>query len=196
MFYSRYGKRILDLCFIIPAGIILLPFLACIALIIKIESAGPVFFIQERLGQNKKIFDAFKFRTMTAKPRTQHQDIVGHNPEVTQVGYWLRRFKLDEVPQFYNVLKGDMSLVGPRPPLPDQLHQYDDKVAKRLSVKPGLTGLAQTHGNIFLTWPERWQYDIQYVNQLCLKLDLLILFRTIAVVFSGEQKFHKPLDNE
>ena len=128
---------------------------------------------------------------MFHRPRTHNQEIFGGNPEVTRIGYWLRRFKLDEMPQLINILKGEMSIVGPRPGLPDQISDYDKEALKRLSVRPGLTGLAQVNGNIYLTWPDRWRYDVQYTERLSLRLDLWIIFRTVAVFLWGEQKFVK-----
>jgi undecaprenyl phosphate N,N'-diacetylbacillosamine 1-phosphate transferase len=191
MFYSKYGKRLFDLCCACLAIIIASPLWSLVAVLIKIESKGPIFFIQERLGQYGGVFFAYKFRTMTAIIRTHHREIIGRDTDVTRVGYWLRRFKLDELPQLLNVLKGDMSLVGPRPPLPDQIHQYDETSRMRLLVKPGLTGLAQIHGGIFLSWQERWSYDIQYIKLLSFKMDLWIMYRTVMVVFCGEEKFYK-----
>jgi lipopolysaccharide/colanic/teichoic acid biosynthesis glycosyltransferase len=130
---------------------------------------------------------------MIHRPRISDREIIGRDPEVTRVGYWLRRFKIDELPQLVNVLKGNMSLVGPRPALPDQLVVYDNVAMKRLIVRPGLTGLAQVNGNIHLSWPERWCYDAEYVEYLSFKLDIGIIYRTIAVVVFGENRFSKVL---
>lgn len=191
MFYATHGKRLFDLCLTLLAIVIVFPLSGLVAILIKIESRGPVFFVQERLGQKGKVFVAYKFRTMTVKNRTRHREIIGRDSDVTRVGFWLRRFKLDELPQLINVLKGDMSLVGPRPPLPDQLHQYDETSRLRLLVRPGLTGLAQIYGGIFLSWQERWLYDVQYIDHLSLKTDLWIILRTMMVVLCGEEKFFK-----
>jgi lipopolysaccharide/colanic/teichoic acid biosynthesis glycosyltransferase len=126
---------------------------------------------------------------MTDKPRISAREIRGRDPEVTPLGYWLRRFKLDELPQLYNVIKGQMSIVGPRPALPTRISSSDQLETRRLLVRPGLTGLAQINGNINLSWPERWRYDAQYVERVSLKLDLYILFRTVGVVLLGEDRF-------
>jgi lipopolysaccharide/colanic/teichoic acid biosynthesis glycosyltransferase len=108
---------------------------------------------------------------------------------LTHLGTFLRRFKVDELPQLFNVLNGDMAVVGPRPGLPAQIAEYDDIGRKRLLVRPGLTGLAQTNGNIFLSWRERWQYDAFYVEHLSFMLDLRLIGRTLAIVIFGEHKF-------
>jgi undecaprenyl phosphate N,N'-diacetylbacillosamine 1-phosphate transferase len=108
---------------------------------------------------------------------------------LTRPGAFIRRFKLDELAQLYNVLRGEMSVIGPRPALPRQLAEYDAVGRKRLQVRPGLSGLAQIHGNIYLSWPERWVYDARYVAECSLGLDLWIIWRTIAVAIRGEEKF-------
>ena len=187
--YRVFGKRLLDLCVSVPIVILLSPLFVMIAALVKLTSRGPVFFVQERVGQNGASFHALKFRTMTDKLRTAHQEVFGKTDEVTSVGYWLRRFKLDELPQVINIVRGDMSWVGPRPALPTQKSEYTSLAMRRLEVRPGLTGLAQVHGNIHLTWPERWQYDVQYVDRLSFTLDVWITARTIGVVLCGEEKF-------
>jgi len=191
--YFRYGKRLFDLLLAIPALILLAPMMACVALLIKIDSPGPVFFRQERVGKSARGFHILKFRTMIDRERIPDGEIISANPEVTRVGFWLRRFKIDELPQLLNVVKGDMSIVGPRPGLPAQLTDYTETAYQRLEVKPGITGLAQVNGNIYLSWEERWIYDAQYVDNCSLLLDLEIIFHTIAVVILGEAKFLNPL---
>lgn len=190
--YRTFGKRLLDLCVALPTLLVVAPLFVVIAAAVKLTSRGPVFFVQERLGRGGRTFRTFKFRTMTDRPRTTHQEIFGKTDEVTAVGYWLRRFKLDELPQLWNIVNGDMSLVGPRPALPAQLAEYTELARQRLLVRPGLTGLAQVHGNIFLTWPERWVYDADYVARVSLWLDAWIVARTFAVVVLGEKRFLKP----
>lgn len=192
-FYRRTGKRIFDLVFTIPLTVALIPASVVIATLVKLSSPGPVFFNQRRLGKLGHLFLPYKFRTMVHRERTQHVEIRAGNPEVTAVGEFLRRFKLDELPQLFNVLKGDMSLVGPRPPLPEQMAEYDRETIERLRVRPGLTGLAQIHGGTQMSWPERWQYDLQYVRELSFRLDLRILIRTVLVVALGESRFHTHL---
>ena len=183
------GKRSLDLALSILAFLLLTPILVLVAVLVSLSSRGPVLFVQERLGMNGKIFRLYKFRTMVHRTRIPDHEIIGRDPEVTSVGYWLRRFKIDELPQIFNVIKGDMSIVGPRPALPAQLEEYNELALRRLTVRPGLTGLAQVNGNIHLSWLERWQYDAFYVENLSFWLDIKIIIRTIAVVLFGEKFF-------
>lgn len=189
--YRTFGKRLLDLCVSVPTLLAVAPLFAVIAVAVKLTSRGPVFFVQERLGRSGQTFRTYKFRTMTDRQRTSHQEIFGKTDEVTAVGFWLRRFKLDELPQLWNIVNGDMSLVGPRPALPAQLAEYTELARRRLLARPGLTGLAQVHGNIFLTWPERWVYDAEYVARVSFALDAWIVARTVAVVLLGEERFLK-----
>lgn len=187
--YRSFGKRLLDLAVCGPILLVLSPLFAVIALFVKLTSRGPVFFVQERLGRDGSTFQALKFRTMTDKVRAAHTEVFGKTDEVTAVGYWLRRFKLDELPQLVNIVRGDMSLVGPRPALPTQVGEYTELAWRRLEVRPGLTGLAQVRGNIHLSWPERWQYDAEYVDRASLVLDAAIVIRTVGVVLLGEERF-------
>lgn len=189
--YKRFFKRFIDVLFtLVVLAVLIIPFLI-IALIIKLESAGPVFFRQERLGKDKKIFNVYKFRTMTNKKRVVEQTYKD-NAEITKVGYYLRRFKIDEMPQILNVLNGDMSIIGPRPCLPNITEKYglDDY---RFQVQPGLSSIAGVNGSIFLTWEEKWWYDKYYVEHLSFGLDLKIFFKTFLVIILGEEKFlRKP----
>lgn len=151
-------------------------------------------FRQERAGLNGKPFVVFKFRTMTDKPRKVDREIFSGDPEVTRIGFWLRRLKLDELPQLINVLNGDMSIVGPRPGMVSQISKLDQNGRHRISVRPGLTGLAQINGNIHLSWPERWIYDKKYIENISFLLDLKIIVKTILIVILGEDKFLKKPD--
>jgi len=194
--YRRWGKRFLDIVISGVALFVLWPVLVLVSLIIKLDSPGPVLFVQKRVGLNGRVFNIYKFRTMTHRHRLPTGEIFGRDREVTRAGYWLRRFKIDELPQLINVLKGDMSIVGPRPGLPSQLLEYDENGKKRLLVRPGLTGLAQINGNIYLPWPKRWQYDALYVDNLSPCLDFKIMFWTILVVIKGEKHFYRRLVEE
>lgn len=191
--YVRFGKRLLDLILTVPALIVITPLLLLVIVLIKLDSPGPAFFFQERLGRGGRVFRILKFRTMTDRQRIPDRDIFGRDPEVTRMGYWLRRFKIDELPQLINVVLGDMSIVGPRPYLPRQLAEYDNRSRRRLDVNPGLTGLTQVNGNIHLSWEDRWAYDVEYVDNLAFLLDLRIIVRTVLVVILGEGRFHQPL---
>jgi lipopolysaccharide/colanic/teichoic acid biosynthesis glycosyltransferase len=185
-------KRFLDV--VLGASVLLacLPLLTLAALLVKLESPGPVLFVQRRLGRHGKLFWLYKFRSMYHQPRMAARQVYAGDPEVTRMGRVLRRLKIDELPQLWNVLKGDMSLVGPRPALPEQLAELTGVAARRLEVRPGLTGLAQVKGNILLSWPRRWRYDVVYVQRLSLALDGWIVLRTLLVLVCGEQFFLRP----
>ena len=187
-FYHRYGKRALDLALTIPALIVLSPVLLLIALSVRLTLGAPILFRQMRPGLYGKPFTLYKFRTMT-DARDAQGNLLPDAERLTALGHFLRRFKLDELPQLLNVLRGDMSIVGPRPGLLSQLAEYDANARKRLLVRPGLTGLAQINGNTYLSWSERWQYDTEYVDHLSFRLDAWIIWRTFAVILRGEGKF-------
>lgn len=189
--YNFFLKRVLDFIIALIILVFILPLLLISAALIKITSKGPLFFFQSRVGLNGEIFKIFKFRTMTDEVRIASKEILKGNSEVTKVGYYLRRFKIDELPQLFNVLKGDMSLIGPRPCLPEHVRELNDDGMFRLNVRPGMTGLAQVNGNIYLTWEERWKYDRLYVENLSFLGDLKIIILTIAIVLYGEDKFVK-----
>jgi undecaprenyl phosphate N,N'-diacetylbacillosamine 1-phosphate transferase len=180
-------KRLFD--FIISSAVLVLlsPLLFFSVVMIKVTSKGPIFFMQERLGKNGRLFQVYKFRTMTAKVRRFDVQVDSSNSEVTLFGKLARRLKIDELPQLLNVLKGDMSLVGPRPCLPSLQNEFNEDGSARLLVRPGLTGLAQVSGNIYLSWEERWKLDRKYVENQSLFLDLKIILRTVAVVVLGEK---------
>ncbi len=175
--------------------LLLSPALLAIALLIKLTSPGPVFFTQVRAGKDGRTFWLVKFRTMRGDRTPDPKELVPLNhPDITPLGYVLRRFKIDEVPQLLNVIRGDMSLVGPRPTLPDQAAAYDDFRRQRLLVRPGITGLAQVYGNSMMPWDERILYDIAYVRRCGFMLDLWIVLRTVLVVFVGERRMTRRFD--
>lgn len=181
-------KDVLDRVLSFLMLLILIPvFLVC-AIAIKIDSRGPVFFIQERVGKNGRTFRAIKLRTMHvgAHEKTKGRYVTRDEPMVTRVGRILRRSGIDELPQLINVLKGEMSLVGPRPTLKYQADKYDEFQKKRLLVKPGITGWALVNGRNKLTWPERIKLDVWYVEHWSLWLDFKILLKTLWVVARGE----------
>jgi undecaprenyl phosphate N,N'-diacetylbacillosamine 1-phosphate transferase len=185
------AKEIFDKVVALIALIILSPLFLVVAILIKIDSKGPVFFLQERVGKNGKIFKIIKFRSMTDKVRVPHSEVFLDDPEVTKFGRFMRRFQIDEIPQLINVLKGDMSLVGPRPALPDQAKKYNDFQRRRLLMKPGMTGWAAVNGNKYMTWEERIKHDVYYVEHWSPLLDFKIIYRTILVVIFGEKIFAK-----
>jgi lipopolysaccharide/colanic/teichoic acid biosynthesis glycosyltransferase len=190
--YSRYGKRCCDVLIAAPACGLLSPLFLLAAVLVRRDSPGPALFVQERAGRHGRTFRIFKFRTMTDRLRTPDREIIGRDAEVTRVGFWLRRFKIDELPQLWNVVRGDMSLIGPRPWLPSAWAECDAAARRRFDVRPGLTGLAQVHGNIHLSREERTTYDVRYVDELSAGLDLRILWKTSVVVLAGEERFLEP----
>lgn len=196
--YRNFFKSLFDfvVAFLILL-VVLIPLLVIVLLILS-ESSGPLFFKQERVGKDLKLFKVFKFRTMTHEKRTVGDTpIIGKADGVTKVGYYLRRYKIDELPQLLNVLLGDMSLIGPRPSVAEQLKQMSEAEKQRYSVRPGLTGLAQINGNIHLSWKERFVYDLNYVQNVTFLNDIKIIFKTIFIVILGEHKFlNKPTMDE
>jgi undecaprenyl phosphate N,N'-diacetylbacillosamine 1-phosphate transferase len=193
---KKLVKRLLDISISIFALVLFLPLWIVIAIIIKLTSKGPVFFIQERPGMHRKIIKVFKFRTMKLGSETMIKGIEVYKDDsrVTKFGKLLRRTKLDEIPQLINILLGSMSLIGPRPERISSLLEYDDNISKRLNMKPGISGLAQVSGNIYLTLKDRYLLDIYYVEHFSLWLDLKIFVRTVFVVIFGEDRYKdKPL---
>jgi lipopolysaccharide/colanic/teichoic acid biosynthesis glycosyltransferase len=166
------------------------PVLAAAAAAIKLEDGGPVFYRQRRVGHDGEEFDLLKLRTMVvgAEKRGAGWAVNRGDPRITRVGRVLRRLSLDELPQFWNVLRGDMSLIGPRPTLAYQVEQYTPRQRRRLEVKPGLTGWAQIHGRAKLPWDERIELDLWYVENRSPWLDLKILLRTPLALFRGTYK--------
>ena len=187
--YTFYIKRCFDLVLALIAAIILFPFHLLIVMIIKITMPGPILFNQERLGCGGKTFNILKFRTMRIdKQAIEEYDSTKDAERITRFGNLLRRTKLDESLQVYNVLKGDMSIVGPRPTVMRAMVE-DGIDPRRLAVRPGLTGLAQINGNVTLSWPERVEYDIEYIDKMSFWLDCKIILKTVLVVLLGEDKF-------
>ena len=171
-------KRFLDVIVSgLALGVLVVPFLIT-AVAIKLESKGPVFFRQERMGKDAKPFMIYKFRTMKQGSENIRYYIDSNNPSVTKLGRWLRRWGLDELPQLLNVLKGEMSLVGPRPTLRYQVEKYDEQQKLRLNMKPGLTGLSQVKGRNKLNWSQRMKYDLLYTQHWSLRMDTKIFLLT------------------
>lgn len=189
--YENFIKKSIDFTIAVITFLIFSPIFLIIYIAVKLESKGGFFFYQQRIGKNGELFNIFKIRTMTDKPREASNEVLKGNAEVTRVGAFLRRFKIDEFPQIINVLKGDMSFIGPRPCMPSLLDKFNEDAKKRLETKPGLTGLAQTNGNIYLTWEERWRYDKYYVENMSFLLDVKIFFKTLLLLFVGEEKLLK-----
>lgn len=181
-------KRIIDFLFSLIILLILLPLFLVVAILIKLDSKGPVIFKQSRLGKDGNVFKVWKFRTMidNAEKMGTGLTTAQNDPRITRVGKILRKTSIDELPQLINVLKGDMSFIGPRPAPVHHLKQYNENERQRLKVLPGITGWAQVNGRNILTWPERIEKDIWYVNNISFLLDLKIAFKTIKVVLFSE----------
>ena len=192
MLYRKFFKRPLDLFISIPALALSLPFLFLISIAIKFETRGPAFFMQMRSGRDNKLFKLYKFRTMRIPEDSINSDgsEMENYARVTRVGNILRRTSLDEFPQLINVLKGDMSVVGPRPTLPYQTERYGPRELQRLAVRPGLTGLAQINGRNSLSWGQKIDYDIHYIEHLNFLTDLRIILLTVpALMRESDNKF-------
>ncbi len=196
---NLFIKRLFDFVASGAGLIILFPLLVVIAILIKTTSEGPIFFKQERCGLYGRKFIFYKFRTMVADAESKLKDILKYNemngpvfkmtedPRITRVGKWLRKFSIDEMPQLWNVLKGDMSLVGPRPPIPSEVENYDAWQRRKLSMRPGITCLWQASGrNTIKDFNEWMKLDLEYIDNWSLWLDFKILLKTIPVVLSGE----------
>ena len=179
-------KRFFD--FVASAvGIVLLsPLLLIIAVWIKLDSKGPVLFKQERVGKNNKLFNILKFRTMVIDAEKSGFYTSENDSRITKPGKFLRKTSLDEIPQLFNILKGEMSIIGPRPTLKYQVDEYTDFQKRRLEVLPGVTGWAQVNGRNSLSWPERIELDVWYVENFSLLLDAKILYKTVFVWLKGE----------
>ena len=188
--FARSIKRTFDLIVSILLLVIFSPVYMVLALAVRLMDGSPILFSQSRLGRGGVPFDIYKFRTMVPGARDlRNPDVsaftASDDPRVTPVGRFLRRTSLDELPQLFNVLKGDMSMVGPRPDQVDQLAYYSEEEQLKLSVRPGITGLAQISGRNQISWQQRKSLDLEYVSQQSLWLDIQILLKTIPYVLAG-----------
>ena len=172
------AKRLFDIVFVLLMAWLWLPLMAATALLVWLCDGRPIFFLQNRAGKRGVPFNVLKFKTMVVHEK-------GGEPVATGLGRWLRKLSLDEVPQMINVLKGDMSLVGPRPLPVIYLPRYSPEQARRHEVRPGITGWAQVHGRNALTWADKFRYDVEYVDRHSLWMDLKILLMTIPAAFAG-----------
>jgi Undecaprenyl-phosphate galactose phosphotransferase WbaP len=202
LWWNRAAKRALDLFIVILGGIVVLPFLLVIALLVKLSSKGPVLYGHVRRGQGEKHFKAYKFRSMvqdadrllrellasdpSARTEWEANHKIKNDPRVTKIGKFLRKTSLDEFPQIINIFKGEMSLVGPRPIVDDEVKKYGEDYHRIFSVKPGLTGLWQVSGRSDTDYTERISYDSYYIQSWSVWLDLWVLYRTVIVVLRGK----------
>jgi len=183
--YNKYFKRILDLVCSIAGLIILSPVLLLIIVLLFLFNRGNVFFLQSRPGKDEKLFNVIKFKTLDDKKDSSGQ-LLPDKDRLTFLGNIIRRTSIDEIPQLINVLKGDMSLIGPRPLLVEYLPLYNEKQRMRHTVRPGITGWAQVNGRNLVSWPERFKLDVWYVNNLSFLLDLKIIYLTILNIITAK----------
>lgn len=186
-FYRDRGKRALDLAITIPVLLVVSPLLLLVAAAVKLDSRGSIFYRQERIGRLGRPFGLWKFRSMVVGAEAKGAGILVRpaDDRITRVGRLIRKFSLDEIPQLFNVVAGDMSIVGPRPGLRYQVELYDDVQRGRLAVRPGVTGWAQVNGRNSIEWPRRIELDLQYIERMSLFLDVRIVLMTIPSVLSG-----------
>lgn len=180
--YEAYLKRPLDFALVFTALLFLWPVYIILAVAVKKKLGSPVIFTQERPGKDGKIFKLYKFRTMTDE-RDENGVLLPDQERLPEFGKKLRSTSLDELPELFNILKGEMALVGPRPLLVEYLPRYNERQARRHEVRPGLTGLAQVSGRNKLSWEEKFEDDVKYVDHVTFWADMKILFRTVAAVF-------------
>ena len=185
MMYRKYIKRILDIFISLSGLIVLSPVLLILWVLVRLKLGSPVLFTQQRPGKNEKIFNLYKFRSMTDE-KDESGNLLPDEVRLTSFGKKLRSTSLDELPELFNILKGDMSIVGPRPLLVRYLPRYNEFQRHRHDVRPGLTGLAQTHGRNALTWEKKFEYDVEYVNKLSFALDVSIFVATVGAVLKRE----------
>lgn len=183
--YNKYIKRILDILISLTFIVLFSWLYLILVILVRIKLGSPVLFCQERPGYNEKIFTLYKFRTMTDK-RDEKGNLLPDSERLTKFGSMLRSTSLDELPEMFNILKGDMSLIGPRPLLVEYLPYYTEEERLRHSVRPGLTGLAQVSGRNYLAWDNRLAKDVEYVNHISFIMDVRIIIKTIMVVFKKE----------
>lgn len=191
----KYSKRIIDIIGALGGLVLLSPILIIVGILIKLESKGPIVFTQKRVGKNGKEFDMYKLRSMVVNAEEIKEKLKEQNemsgpmfkikddPRITKVGKFIRKTSIDELPQLYNVLKGDMSLVGPRPSLPNEVKEFETWMLKRLDVKPGLTCFWQVMGRNNIDFEDWMKLDIKYVNERSFFLDIKLIFKTFFVLF-------------
>lgn len=188
--YKRYFKRFFDFLMALTGLILISPLFILLMLILFFANRGSgVFFTQKRPGKNGKIFRLIKFKTMTDE-KGKDGNLLPEAQRLTKVGRFIRKLSLDEIPQLINVLKGEMSLIGPRPLLVQYLKLYNKQQARRHEVLPGITGWAQVNGRNAISWDQKFKYDVWYVDHISFTLDIKIIFMTISKVFRSEDNYH------
>lgn len=176
--YKKYFKRVMDFVLSLLAIVVLSPVLLIVAILVRIKLGSPVLFTQERPGKDEKIFKLYKFRTMTGE-KDQNGNLLPDEVRLTKFGKMLRSTSLDELPELFNILKGDMSIIGPRPLLVRYLPRYNAEQKRRHEVRPGLSGLAQVNGRNAISWEDKFKYDVEYVDNVTFLGDWRIIFQTV-----------------
>lgn len=184
-FYEKYIKRILDILCSLIVLVLFWWLYIILAVLVRIKLGSPILFKQQRPGKNEKIFNMYKFRTMT-DARDEHGNLLPDEVRLTKFGMMLRATSLDELPEIFNILKGDMSLIGPRPLLVQYLPRYNEEQHHRHDVRPGLTGYAQAHGRNAVSWEEKFTMDVWYTEHISMKTDLRVIVDTIKTVLKKE----------
>lgn len=192
--YRHFIKRILDIFVSLLGMIILSPVYLIVAILVRVKLGSPVIFHQKRPGYREKIFTLCKFRTMTDE-RDENGELLPDSVRLTKFGLFLRKTSLDELPELWNIFKGDMSLIGPRPLLVSYLPWYTEREKLRHTVRPGLTGLAQVSGRNFIEWDKRLEKDVEYVEKLSFFMDLKVLWMTVKVVFGKSDEVAEVTDD-
>jgi len=196
-FYCNYIKRPMDFILSLMAIIFLSPIFFIVAILVRFKLGSPVLFRQERPGLNEKIFTMYKFRTMTDE-KDENGELLPDTTRLTKFGRILRETSIDELPELFNILKGDMSIIGPRPLAVQYLPYYTEKERLRHSVRPGLSGIAQINGRNSIDWDEKFDYDLQYIKSVSFINDIKIILKTILKVFKrldiGERGVDSPVD--
>lgn len=183
--YQKYIKRGLDFILSLIASIILSPVMLIVAVLVRVKLGSPVLFKQQRPGKNEKIFNMYKFRTMTDE-RDENGELLPDEVRLTKFGKTLRSTSLDELPELFNIVKGDMSIVGPRPLLVRYLPLYNERQKHRHDVRPGFTGLAQVNGRNSISWEEKFEWDVKYVEHVTFLEDCRIMLKTVGVVLKRD----------
>lgn len=196
--YKSYTKRLIDIVLVFSTMPLILPIIGIAAFFIKLESKGPVFFKQKRVGKNGEEFNFYKLRSMIIDAEKTKKDLIKENesrdgvifkmkddPRVTKVGKFIRKYSIDELPQLFNVLKGDMSMVGPRPPVPSEVKEYTSDDRKRLAVTPGITCIWQVSGRSLIPFKKQVQMDKDYISKISFFEDMKLLFKTVPAIVSG-----------
>lgn len=192
-FYEKYLKRLVDILCALAAFIVFGWLYIIVAILVRVKLGSPILFIQERPGKDERIFKLYKFRTMT-DARDEEGNLLPDEVRLTKFGKMLRATSLDELPEAINILKGDMSVVGPRPLLVQYLPLYNEEQKHRHDVRPGLTGLAQVNGRNAITWEEKFNHDLQYVDKITFIGDLKIIYKTVIKAFIKQEGINSSTD--